>query len=506
MINGLICGCYNKFIRAGAIQSTCSIFTKQKSIKMKKIGGILLGFIILSACSKKIKATHHRNHNSHQHVHYASESNIPAHKLIFPSKTPDRIIVSLTEDPNHSFAVNWRTSQEIDTAYVQIAKETHGPDFLLDNSMQQIIATTEFIQVENIRDHEPLVNAAYHSAIVKNLIPNTTYVYRVGDGGKNDDTWSEWFQLTTPSTNQNEPFSFIYFGDAQNDVKSMWSRVIRKSYKMMPEVDFMLHAGDLINHSESDREWGEWFYAGSFIHATVPSIMTPGNHEYDKSVNRTKLSSLWRPQFTLPENGPLEELKETCYTLDYQNMKLISIDAQSFNNSERSRKAQTKWLDSVLANNHKKWITLTMHYPIFSTAKGRDNKELRESLKPLIDKYNVDLVLQGHDHTYARGYASNEGLGKTIVKDAGAVYAVSVSGPKMYESQDQDWMVKRGEYVQLFQIITVENDTIHYNSYTTKGNVYDSFSLIKDENGNKELINNASEVNIRLKKDFVKGR
>ena len=145
-----------------------------------------------------------------------------------------------------------------------------------------------------------------------------------------------------------------------------------------------------------------------------------------------------------------------------------------------------------------------MHYPIYSTKKGRDNKELRENLKPLIDKYNVDLVLQGHDHTYARGYASNEGLGKTIVKDAGTVYAVSVSGPKMYESQDQEWMVKRGEFTQLFQIITVENDTIKYNSYTTKGKVYDSFDLVKNDKGEKTLTNNKAEVNLRLKKDFVK--
>ena len=114
------------------------------------------------------------------------------------------------------------------------------------------------------------------------------------------------------------------------------------------------------------------------------------------------------------------------------------------------------------------------------------------------------MVLQGHDHTYARGYASNQGIGKTIVQDAGAVYAVSVSGPKMYESKNQDWMVKRGEYLQLFQIITVDNDTIKYNSYTTKGKVYDSFSLVKNDKGEKTLTNNKSEVDLRLKKDFVK--
>ena len=409
--------------------------------------------------------------------------------IIFPSATPDRIIVNLTEDPAHSFAVNWRTSQQIDTAYVEIAEETHGPDFLSEGKVKRIVANTNQLEIENIDDHEPLVKAAFHSAIIKNLQPEKTYVYRVGDGGKNDDTWSEWFQIKTPKIDKNAPYSFIYFGDAQIKVKSEWSRVIRKSYQMMPEVDFMYHAGDLINHSESDREWGEWFYAGSFIHATVPSIMTPGNHEYDNQ----KLASLWTHQFTLPKNGPLDELKETCYALDYQNMKLISIDARSFELHEYSKKAQTKWLDSVLASNTQKWVTLTIHYPILPTIEGKENIELKKAIKPLLDKYNVDLVLQGHNHSYARGHAFNDGTGKPIVNNVGTIYAISVSGPKMGGSHHLDWMVKQGKHTQLFQMITVSNDTLKYNAYTTKGSLYDSFSLMKGKDGKKKLINNKVE-------------
>ena len=436
----------------------------------------------------------------HVHTHYSNLSNIPAHKLIFPSKTPDRIIINLTEDPVRSFAVNWRTDQETTKGYVEIAKETHGPDFLLEGHIRQIVASTQLLGNDNTIDAEPLVKAAFHSVLVDGLEPGTTYVYRVGDGAGDDNAWSEWFQIETPSADKNDPFSFIYFGDAQNNVKSMWSRVIRKSYKMMPEVDFMLHAGDLINHSEANIEWGEWFHAGGYIHATVPSIMTPGNHEY---VNTT-LSTLWRPQFNLPRNGPLEEVMETCYALDYQNMKLISIDAIRLERDSISKQAQVKWLDSVLASNTKKWTAITMHYPIYSTAEGRDNIILREALKPLIDKYKVDLVLQGHDHTYARGYDQNKGQGLTVVEDAGTIYAVSVSGPKMYTSQDKDWMIKRGEYTQLFQIITVMNDTLKYGSYTPLGGLYDAFDLIKDKNGNKKLINRDAEIPLRLKKDFNK--
>lgn len=431
----------------------------------------------------------------HGHSHYREHDSLAAHKLIFPSPTPDRIIANLTVDPAHSFAVNWRTDQQVDAGVAELAIATDGPEFLL-RDVRKINAVSQ--KFENQNRKEPLVKATYHSVVIKDLQPNTTYIYRVGNGQEDNGYWSEWFQFTTAHTDMEEPFSFIYFGDAQNNVKSLWSRVIRSSFRQFPEVDFMLHAGDLINDRDANLEWGEWFHAGSFIHATVPSIMTPGNHEYRDGI----LTSLWRPQFTLPDNGPIDELKETCYAIDYQDMKLISIDAEGFNESLAAREAQVKWLDSVLQSNTKKWTTITMHYPIYSTAKGRDNKELREALKPLMDKYGVDLVLQGHDHTYARGYVKNEGKGLTVVKDAGTIYAVSVSGPKMYESKDQEWMVRRGEYTQLFQIITVSENSIKYGAYTPIGTLYDAFELVK-KNGKKKLINKVPKSSVRLKKNLV---
>ena len=463
---------------------------------MKKVISILpfalfIFFLVFNGYSQE-----HLHEHGNGHTHYEEYDAVLNHKLMFPSKTPDRIITNLTEDPAHSFAVNWRTNQQIESGVVEITKATDGPEFLLGNVRKVSAITQSF---ENQNRSEPLVKASFHSAVVSQLEPNTLYIYRVGNGAENNAYWSEWFQFTTASDNADKPFSFIYFGDAQNNVKSLWSRVIRNSYKQYPQVDFMLHAGDLINDRDANFEWGEWFHAGSFIHATVPSIMTPGNHEYRDGV----LSSLWRPQFTLPENGPTKALKETCYAIDYENMKLISIDGEAFDEHKEARIAQTKWLDSVLRTNTKKWTTITTHYPIYSTAKGRDNKKLRKAFKPLIDKYGVDLVLQGHDHTYARGYVENQGRGLTVVNDIGTVYAVSVSGPKMYESQEQEWMARRGEFTQLFQIVTVSKDTITYGAYTPTGNLYDAFEIIK-KNGKKELINKIPNSPVRLKRDFVK--
>ncbi|NQX81084.1 MAG: metallophosphoesterase family protein [Flavobacteriaceae bacterium] len=470
----------------------------------KILGIIALGLLLVAYNLNSPEQDNSHTHESGStdgHSHYSNHLNTDGHKLIFPSRTPDRIITNLTAVPESSFAVNWRTNQQIELGVLQVTLATDGPEFIMDG-VRTIDATTE--SFENKNRNEPLVKANFHSVLVKGLKANTTYVYRVGNGDtESDKLWSEWFQFTTArDASSEEPFSFIYFGDAQNHVKSMWSRVIRNSYKKFPEVDFMLHAGDLIESRDANLEWGEWFYAGSFIHATVPSMMTPGNHEYVKKPSPA-LSTLWRPQFTLPKNGPSEILSETSYVIDYQNLKMISVDAPALMIEDIDASIQVKWLDSVLANNTKKWTAITLHYPIFSTKTNRDNKELRDMLKPLIDKYKVDLVLQGHDHTYARGEVSNNTSGETITDDAGTIYAVSVSGPKMYESKDGKWMERRGEYTQLFQIITIGKDSLSYEAYTPIGNLYDAFDLIKKD-GKKKLVNRVPETSQRFKKDFIK--
>ena len=405
--------------------------------------------------------------------------------LLFPTPTPDRIILNLTNDPTHSVAVNWRTDTTVESSVAQVAVASHGPDFLAD--VRDISGKKEDLTYKP--ENDPEVSATYHSAIIDQLQPGKQYVYRVGS----EQGWSEWFQITMPEPEKK--ISLVYFGDAQNNVKSMWSRVIRQAYGSIPDVDFMLHAGDLINRFDRDVEWGEWFYAGSFIHAMVPSVMTPGNHEYSNVV----LSPQWRKQFNLPKNGP-KGLDEVCYQVNYPNLKVVSLDAEQIDESPEFKVAQRDWLDSILTNDPKNWTAITFHYPIFSTKPNRDNLEFREMFKPVFDKHKVDIVLQGHDHAYGRGMVNNVATGYQVKdKSSGTMYVVSVSGPKMYDVSDDPWMDRRAGNTQLFQIITIEGDKLSYGAYTATGELYDAFDLLKSEEGPNQLINRIPDFPERLK-------
>ncbi len=406
--------------------------------------------------------------------------------IFFPSPEPDRVILNLTENPETSIAVNWRTDTTVSNGFLELAEATHGPEFTMHTS--RIKATSEYLSVKP--EAEPRVDAYYHAAFADQLEPGKKYVYRVGT----DSAWSEWFQIEMPHAAE-KPVSFVYFGDAQNDLKSMWSRVIREAYKTLPDINFMLHAGDLINRHDRDLEWGEWFYAGSFIHATIPSMMTPGNHEYGKGV---VLSPQWRPQFNLPLNGP-KGLEETCYQINFPNLKVISLDAEQIDESAIFRKTQKEWLDSVLTQDPRPWTAITFHYPVFSTKPNRDNQQLRNVFKPVFDKHKVDIILQGHDHAYGRGMVNNVPTGYSMKdKSSGTMYVVSVSGPKMYEVSDDPWMDRKARNTQLFQMITIYSDTLAFESYTAKGELYDAFDLVKKEGSANKLINRIPDTPERL--------
>ena len=378
----------------------------------------------------------------------------------FPaSPVPDRIILSWTDNPAKSQTVTWRTDNSVKAPLVQIAKADGSPYF--KNNSLTVNSESKVLKKDGWEDH-------YHQVCFKNLQPETFYHYRLQNG----EDWSEWFQFRTASENPDR-FSFIYLGDAQNNILSAWSHVVRRAMIQNPDVRFILHAGDLINHDDSDDEWGEWHAGDGWAQSGISCIATPGNHEYGLTI-----TPQWKYQFAFPDNGPnLRRLRNTVYYIDYQGVRFISLDTtlMSFPHVAHIQKI---WLKKILKNNPHQWTVITHHHPMESGSSGRKGHPmLNIYFRKLYKRYNVDLVLQGHDHTYARGN----------IDHSGPVYVISVSGPKMYDS-DAPWADVSGGDLQFFQNITIEGDTLSFQAYTAVGNLFDAFDLEKQRDGSSILI------------------
>jgi 3',5'-cyclic AMP phosphodiesterase CpdA len=194
----------------------------------------------------------------------------------------------------------------------------------------------------------------------------------------------------------------------------------------------------------------------------------------------------------LPVEAALDpKLHETVYTVDYQDVRIVVL------NSNTNLEEQSAYIEAQLKDSDAKWKILSCHHSIFSPAKGRDFQFAREEWKPLLDAYGVDLVLNGHDHTYARGHVPS--VDKDGTKDdLGAVYVTSVSGPKQYEldaeqmkaykAQDYE-LDKAAEQTQFYQVIHIEDNQLSYVAYTALGEEYDRAVIQKDfSTGKKRLI------------------
>jgi len=100
-------------------------------------------------------------------------------------------------------------------------------------------------------------------------------------------------------------------------------------------------------------------------------------------------------------------------------------------------------------------------------------------LLPVVRRHNVDLVLQGHDHTYGR-----RGEGQAATPQ----YVVTVAGPKQYRLSDEArrTMDPVAEDTQLFQVLNIDPQHLRYEARTVTGRLYDAFELRRDAKGGKQ--------------------
>lgn len=402
-----------------------------------------------------------------------------------PTVFPDRIMLSIPGDPATTRAVSWRTvfSDTVSAGEITVI----NPSPSLEGSSLTVTGTVSPWE-------EGSTTAMGHKVIFSNLEPNTKYAYRVGNGTQ----WSEWFQMETSSV-QDEPFSFLYFGDVQNDIKSLGSRTLRQAYSHFPNADFMLFAGDLVSRS-NEEYWREFFYAGGWMFGMMPSVPVPGNHEYTSSEDGSRIfSKEWNQIYTMPENGPSEKFKNRSYFIDYQGVRFVSLDSPSMGYNDEDGLLTLQWLDKTLEQNPNKWAIVFTHYPVYSCSQGRDSEKYRDAVKPILEKHGVDLVLQGHDHTYCRGQNLSEVADKT--KNS-PMYVVSVAGPKMYGLSTEFWSDRMASNTQLYQLISVSRNEIDYKSYTVSGDIYDAFKLVKRKSGINKVIEPEQLENIRQRTEI----
>ncbi|HAV65446.1 MAG TPA: hypothetical protein DCY13_24115 [Verrucomicrobiales bacterium] len=374
---------------------------------------------------------------------------------------PDQVVLTWSNDPKTTQAIQWRTSTAIKQGRLVYRKGAAGDDFAPE-ALTPVDATTTSLETSNILN-DPRVHR--HVVELKGLEPGTTYTYALGD--HTGEHWSPPAEFTTAPA-QIQPFSFIYMGDAQNGL-DQWGVLVNNAFRARPDAAFYIMAGDLVDRGNDRDDWDSFFHNAAAIYDRRQLVPAIGNHE-----NQGGHPRLYLEQFTLPGNGPEQIERERAYWFNYGNALFVILD------TTLSPADQAPWLDQVLGGSNATWKFVAYHHPAYSSAANRDNKSVREHWIPIFDKHHVDLALQGHDHAYLRTYPMKGG--ERVASPAeGTIYIVSVSGTKMYELAEREYTEFGMTKVSTYQVLDIQinGDRLVYRSYDVDGKLRDEFVIQK---------------------------
>ena len=132
-------------------------------------------------------------------------------------------------------------------------------------------------------------------------------------------------------------------------------------------------------------------------------------------------------------------------------------------------KAQLDWFEKEIAKSKSDWKIVFFHHPLYSSgaAHGSD-VELRAVLEPLFLKYQVSVVLSGHDHFYER-----------IKPQRGIYYFVVGGSAKLREGNSRrlDFTEKAFDTDNSFMLMEIDKDTLHFQTISREGETVDSGSF-----------------------------
>ena len=244
-----------------------------------------------------------------------------------------------------------------------------------------------------------------HEVRVSGLSAGKRYTYRVEAGGQ-----EQAGELAT-APKAGEAFSFVVFGDTRSNAGAH-RNVVERVRREVP--DFILATGDMVNEGTNAVDWQTFFDVERDLlrdNALYPAI---GNHDREPRPARTVEN--YRKYFAVPDDSPDPE---RYYTFTYSNARFLVLDSNLYSFALTD---QTAWIERELTmavqDPKIRHIFVVMHHPPFSTSIHGGNSELREMWTPLFEKYRVEAVFSGHDHTYE--HAEHNGVQYLVSGGGGA--------------------------------------------------------------------------------------
>jgi predicted phosphodiesterase len=308
-----------------------------------------------------------------------------------------------------------------------------------------------------------------HEVKLSGLNEDDYYFYQIEvEEGEGQYLDSDIFTFQTAAKVEN-PYGFAVIGDTQGPAMPVTKPLAELMWSHRPR--FVLHAGDLVDKGTLKQQWVEEYFPGlEPFSARIPVYPVLGNHEED-SKHYYEYMSLPAPEY--------------WYTFEYGNAQFFMVDS---NRDVRPGSPQHNWLKSELEKSTARWKMVVHHHPGWSSDdddygdlwKGRSVwGDLRiRPLTELYDAYGVDVVWNGHIHSYERTWPM---LAGKAVERGGPVYVVTGGGGGGLETPGpiRPWFQHTARRGHHFVIVAVNGGILDMKAYDQEGRLFDVMRIEK---------------------------
>jgi hypothetical protein len=310
-----------------------------------------------------------------------------------------------------------------------------------------------------------------HVVELADLVPDTAYAYRLASaaGGKIARGSVETFRTLKAAG----PVRFMALGDSGGGSVAQYeiARVLREA-----APDLVLHTGDAVypvfdtGHVDARclSVYGDQMRA-------APFFFTIGNHDLYAT------DAPYLESFYLPTNAATGT--EHFYSFDHGDVHFSSLFLTWRNQNYLypdyvlgDGTPQYQWLTNDLASTAKPWKVLFFHAALNTSGEHRwdssggiyDRLEFQRLLLPLAERYGVQLILTGHDHSY-QSFAPMSGTHIVVTGGGGGPLY-----PDIFE-----WDPAAVRFAPVYHCVRVEvgGDTLRLDALDPSGTVFDSLVI-----------------------------
>jgi len=290
---------------------------------------------------------------------------------------------------------------------------------------------------------EPGSGLREFEAVIDNLQPATIYCYSL---------FSDDLQMlqaagfrTAPAASTGAKVSFVAFGDSGSGSSDQMA--IRDQLETVP-LDLMIHTGDIAYESGTMTQFEDYYFSVyADLIRSFPMYPAIGNHDE---------STIYEQNFDLP----WAERGHNWYSFDHGDVHFVALDTNEIGPE------QARWLESDLAATDRPWKVVYGHHPPYSSGEHGSSMEFRQTFGPILEKYNVDLVLSGHDHDYER-----------IAPQNGVHYVVTGGGGRGTRAVSSSSFTDFSEAVLNFVYVEVQGDQLLLHAIDGEGTEFDQLSI-----------------------------